>query len=145
MPGGGSVRTMIEPTLSSAPVPMRGMVLLRIAGGVVAYGFLAAFVCLISVQIFRWLRDGEWTHIGIADGLRAVLVGCCVNDGAAGHLATLVHWLDTPTDWLGWHKVLEVIPASIGLFACSILGNFVHILAGDRLEARRSAAGDGAD
>jgi hypothetical protein len=91
---------------------------------------------LIGTQVYRWFREGEWTHIGITDALRAVLVGCCVSDNSKGMLATLVHWLDTPTDWFGWHKVLEVMPASIGLFALSMLGNFVFIYGSDRLAER---------
>ena len=76
---------------------------LRTAGAILAYGCLAAFIVLISVQLYRWFRDGEWTHIGISDGLRAMLESCCVSAGSTGPLAVLVHWLDTPTDWLGWH------------------------------------------
>jgi hypothetical protein len=52
----------------------------------------------------------------------------------------LVSWLDSPVDWLGLHKVLEVIPASLGLFALSILGNSVFIYCRDRL-AERAAPG----
>jgi hypothetical protein len=111
--------------------------LLRMFGAVVAYGGLAAFLCLISVQLYRWFRDGEWTHIGITDALRTVLVSCCVNVAGTGPGAQIVHWLDTPTDWLGWHKVLEVIPASISLFALSMLGNFAYIWCNDRIQERR--------
>ncbi|MGA2707498.1 MAG: hypothetical protein ACLQJ0_10000 [Steroidobacteraceae bacterium] len=113
--------------------------LLRVIGGIVAYGCLAAFVCLVGVQTYRWFREGEWPHIGITTGVRAMLVGCCVNEGDTGHLAMLVHWLDTPTDWLGWHKILEVVPASIGLFALSMLGNFAFIYGGDRIHQRDDA------
>jgi len=42
--------------------------LLRLAGGIIAYGCLAAFLCLIAVQLYRWFREGEWTRIGISDG-----------------------------------------------------------------------------
>jgi hypothetical protein len=111
---------------------------LRISGAIVAYGCLAAFLVLISVQIYRWFRDGEWPHIGITDGLRAMLTSCCVGEGSTGPLVLLVHWLDAPTDWLGWHKVLEVVPASIGLFSLSVLGNFLFIYGSDRLEDQRS-------
>jgi hypothetical protein len=113
---------------------------LRLAGGIIAYGCLAAFLCLIGVQLYRWFREGEWTRIGITDGLRATLVNCCVRDGDTGVLANLVHWLDTPTDWFGWHRVLEVIPASIGLFAMSVLGNFAYIYGSDRIEDQSAPA-----
>jgi hypothetical protein len=118
----------------------RRIALLRALGAVAAYGFLAAFLCLISVQLYRWFRDGEWTHIGITDALRAVLVNCCVRDPNTGPAASFVHWLDTPTDWLGWHKVLEVVPASIGLFALSMLGNFAYIYSNDRMQEQREPA-----
>jgi hypothetical protein len=110
------------------------------AGATLGYGCLAAFVWLISVQIYRWFRDGEWTRFGVSEGLRAGLLRCCVTDGDTGHLAALVRWLDTPVDWLGLHKVLEVMPASLGLFALSILGNSVFIYCRDRLAERKSPA-----
>jgi hypothetical protein len=113
--------------------------LLRTLGGIVAYGCLTAFVCLVSMQTYRWFREGEWTHIGITDGLRATLLTCCVNEGDVGHLAGFVHWLETPTDWFGWHKLLEVIPASIGLFVLSMLGNFAFVYGGDRLAEQNDA------
>jgi hypothetical protein len=124
--GAGESKVM---TTESTRAPI---MLMRIGGVVVAYLSLAAFLCLISVQIYRWFREGEWTHIGISDSVRAVLSGCCVSEGDAGLLAGFVHWIDTPTDWLGWHKVLEVIPASIVLFSFSMLGNFVYIYGSDR-------------
>jgi hypothetical protein len=102
-------------------------------GAVVGYGCLAVFLYLISLQIYRWFRDGEWTHIGTSDGMRVALGHCCVKDGGTGRLAALVHWLDAPVDWLGLHKVLEVIPASLSLFALSILGNGIFIYCRDRL------------
>jgi len=114
-----------------------GIAVMRTTGAIVAYGCLAAFVVLISVQLYRWFRDGEWTHIGIADGLRGMLTSCCVSEGSTGLLAGLVRWLDAPTDWLGWHKILDVIPASIGLFALSMLGNFLFVYGSDRLEEER--------
>jgi len=60
---------------------------------------------------------------------------CCVNDTDTGRLASLVHWLDAPVDWLGLHKVLEVVPASLALFLFSMLGNSVFIYCRDRIEA----------
>lgn len=118
--------------------------ILRLAGAIVAYGCLAAFLCLIAVQLYRWFREGEWTRIGITDGLRATLVDCCVSEGDTGHLANFVHWLDTPTDWLGWHRVLEVVPASIALFSMSMLGNFAYIYGSDRIEERSAPAAEAA-
>jgi hypothetical protein len=108
----------------------------RIVGGVVGYGCLAAFLCLTGLQIYRWFREGEWTHYGVSDGLRIGLSRCCLKDGDTGRLAALAHWLDAPVDWLGLHKVLEVVPASLALFAVSILGNSIFIYCRDRIDER---------
>jgi hypothetical protein len=133
MPGCGG------PTMShAAPLSGRDLFLraARAFGALVGYGCLAAFLCLISVQIYRWFRDGEWTHFGVSEGMRVGLLRCCVKDGDTGQLAALVHWLDAPVDWLGLHKVLEVVPASLALFAVSILGNSIFIYCCDRIAAR---------
>jgi hypothetical protein len=105
-------------------------------GAAIGYGCLFAFLGLVGAQIYWWFRDGEWTHIGVGDGLRAGLAHCCVQDGATGRLAALVQWLDAPANGLGMHKVIEVIPASLALFAVSIAGNCLFIYCRDRLERR---------
>ncbi|MGO9935240.1 MAG: hypothetical protein ACLPV8_25965 [Steroidobacteraceae bacterium] len=102
-------------------------------GAIIGYGCLAVFLGLISVQLYIWFRDGEWTHIGMSDGMRIGLNHCCVRDGDSGRLARLVHWLDSPASWLGLHKLFEVIPASLALFAASIAGNSLFIYCSDRL------------
>ncbi len=110
--------------------------LLRVAGGVgafVGYGCLIAFLWLVSIQVYRWFRDGEWTHIGLSDGMRDVLVRCCVKDADSGRLADFVQWLDSPVNWLGLHRVFEVMPASLALFLVSIAGNCLFIYSRDRL------------
>jgi hypothetical protein len=107
-----------------------------VLGAVIGYGCLIGFLYLVGLQSYRWFREGEWTHIGVNDGLRISLVKCCVKDGDTGRLAALMHWLDAPVDWLGMHKVLEVVPASLALFAISIAGNCVFIYCRDRLERR---------
>jgi hypothetical protein len=129
---------------ASAPPPGFKDPLLKSAralGAALGYGCLLAFLYLISLQLYRWLRDGEWTHIGVSDGLRAGLARCCVADGDSGRLASLMHWLDAPTNWLGLHKVLEVLPASLALFAISIAGNSIFIYCRDRLAARETGGG----
>jgi hypothetical protein len=128
------------PSTGAQPTPNGGMVLLRsigACGAVVGYGCLAAFLYLISVQIYRWFREGDWTHFGVAEGMRVGLTRCCVKDGDTGRLAELVRWLDAPADWVGLHKVLEILPASLALFALSILGNSVFIYCRDLSDARR--------
>jgi hypothetical protein len=105
-------------------------------GAVVGYGCLIAFLALVGLQSYRWFRDGEWTHVGMNDGLRIGLLRCCVKDGDTGRLATFMQWLDAPVTWLGLHKVFEVVPASLALFAVSIAGNCLFIYCRDRLEKR---------
>jgi hypothetical protein len=128
------------PSTGAQPTLDGGVVLLRITGAfgaVLGYGCLAAFLYLISLQIYRWFREGDWTHFGVADGMRVWLTRCCVKDGDTGRLAELVRWLDAPADWVGLHKVLEILPASLALFALSILGNSVFIYCRDWIDARR--------
>ena len=106
-----------------------------VLGAVIGYGFFAAFVSLISLQVYRWFREGDWPHVGLSEGLRAVLAHCCVKDGDAGRLAALAHWLEAPpVDWLGLHRILEVVPASLALFALSVVGNCIFIYGLDRIE-----------
>jgi hypothetical protein len=108
------------------------------AGATVGYGCLAAFLYLVTVQVYRWFRDGEWTHFGMSEALHMGLSRCCVKDGDTGRLAALLQWLDGPTTWFGMHKVLELVPASLALFVLSILGNSVFIYCRDRLADRGS-------
>jgi hypothetical protein len=105
-------------------------------GAVIGYGCLIAFLYVVGLQSYRWFRDGEWTHIGMSDGLRIGLVKCCVKDGDTGRLAAFMHWLVAPVNWLGMHKVFEVVPASLALFAISIAGNCLFIYCKDRLDRR---------
>lgn len=116
-------------------LPLR---ILRGVGAFLGYGGLAAFLLLLGAQVYHWFRDGEWTHFGLSEGFRDGLYRCCVKDGDTGAIATFAHWLDAPVNWLGLHKVLEVVPASLGLFALSILGNSLFIYCSDRLDERRA-------
>jgi hypothetical protein len=143
-PGGAAVSaedpvSAKRPMSAASRVSVRGTVL-RIAsvlGAIVGYGALAALLYLIGLQIYRWFRDGEWTHFGLSDGMQVALSHCCVRDGDTGRLAALMHWLETPVDWLGLHKVFEVMPASLALFAISILGNSIFIYCSDRIDERQ--------
>jgi hypothetical protein len=110
--------------------------LTSIIGAVVGYGCLAAFLFLISMQLYGWFRQGEWTHVGMGDGIRVGLMRCCVRDGSPGYFAGFLQWWDSPVSWLGLHKVFEVIPASLALFAASIAGNSVFIYCRDRVGTR---------
>jgi hypothetical protein len=112
--------------------------ILRVSGAISAvlgYGCLMAFLYLVGLQSYRWFHDGEWTHIGMNGGLRIALAKC-VKDGDTGRLAAFMHWLVAPVNWLGLHKVFEVVPASLALLAISIAGNCLFIYCRDRLDRR---------
>jgi hypothetical protein len=107
-----------------------------VIGAVIGYGCLAAFLFLIGMQLYRWFRLGEWTHIGMGDGIKVGLMRCCVREDGAGHFANFLQWWESPVSWLGLHKVFEVIPASLALFAVSIAGNSLFIYCRDRIRAK---------
>ena len=116
--------------------------IMRLLGATLGYGSFALFLALISVQVYRWLRDGEWTHIGMSEGMRIAFEHLGVQPGDSGRLAAFLHWLDAPADWVGLHTVLEVVPASLALFVASILGNGIFIYCRDLIdESARAARG----
>jgi hypothetical protein len=106
-------------------------------GAFIGYGCLLAFLYLVGMQAYGWFREGEWTHIGMGDGIRRGLAHCCVKDGGSGGFERFLHWWDAPVTWLGLHKVFEIIPASLALFAVSIAGNCLFNYFRDRLSANR--------
>jgi hypothetical protein len=114
----------------------------EVVGAVIGYGFLTAFLSLVGFQAYRWFREGEWTHIGVCDGLRVALAQWEVPPDSTGRLSALSHWIDAPVEWLGLHRVLEVLPASLALFALSILGNSIFIYTSDRIREYRAGGPD---
>lgn len=108
-------------------------------GAIIAYGYLIACLALVGFQAYRWFQNGEWTHVGVNDGMRAALARLAGADGLTGWRATLAHWVDAPVTWLGLHTVLEVLPASLALFIISILGNSLFVYTTDRLREQRAA------
>jgi hypothetical protein len=111
-------------------------VLFKFLGGIgalIGYGCLAVFLYVIGTQIYKWFRDGAWTRIGMGDGIRIGLMHCCVKDGGSGRLASFLQWWESPATLLGLHKVLEVVPASLALFALCIVGNSLFIYCQDQL------------
>ena len=119
--------------MKASAAALRGI---GVIGAVIGYGCLLAFLYLVGAQVYRWFRDGEWNHVGVAGGLRGVLIHCGVKDGDTGRLAAFMHWLDAPISWLGLHKLFEVVPASLALFAVSIAGNCLFLYCKDRLDRR---------
>jgi hypothetical protein len=114
----------------------------EVVGAVIGYGGLSVFLSLVGFQAYRWFRDGEWTHIGVCDGLRMLLSHWGVAPDSTGRLSALSHWVDAPVEWLGLHRVLEVLPASLALFAISILGNGIFIYMSDRIRVCRAGGTD---
>ncbi len=110
-----------------------------VLGAIVAYGFLVACLALVGFQVYRWFQNGEWTHVGVNDGMRAALAHLAGADGLTGWRAALARWLDAPVAWLGLHTVLELVPASLALFLISIVGNSLFVYTTDCLREARSA------
>jgi hypothetical protein len=104
-----------------------------VIGAIIGYGCLAAFLYLVSMQLYYWFRQGEWLHVGMGDGIKVGLARCCLRVDGAGYLAGFLQWWSAPVSWLGLHKVFEVVPASLALFAVSIAGNSLFIYCRDRL------------
>jgi hypothetical protein len=127
MPGG--------PDMSARTAVLR---VTSVIGAIIGYGCLAAFLFLVGMQLYRWFRQGEWMHVGMGDGIRVGLMRCCVRDAGTGYLADFLQWWNSPVSWLGLHKVFEVVPASLALFAVSIAGNSLFIYCRDRLRSRQS-------
>ena len=115
----------------------------RAIAAVAAFGALVWFLGLIGLQVYDWFRDGEWTHIGLRDGLLSLVSSCCVSDETGpGAMAAFLRWLETPESWLGLHRLLEAVPASIGLFLLSVGSNFLYIYCSDRLDDLKEQASD---
>ena len=64
----------------------------RALAAIVAYAFLAAFIWLVGTQLYSWFRTGDWTHIGVNDGLRAV-AGTLLREGCRLRSFLLAHAL----------------------------------------------------
>jgi hypothetical protein len=110
-----------------------------VLGAIVGYGYLIACLGLVGFQGYRWFQNGEWTHVGVNDGMRAALAHLAGADGLTGWRASLARWLDAPVSWLGLHTILEIVPASLALFIISILGNSLFVYTTDRLREGRAA------
>ena len=115
----------------------------RAVAAVAAFGALSWFLGLIGLQVYHWFRDGEWTHIGLRDGLLSLVSSCCVSDETGpGLMAAFLRWLEAPESWLGLHRLLEAVPASIGLFLLSVGSNFLYIYCSDRLDDLKEQTSD---
>jgi hypothetical protein len=113
------------------------LILLRALSAVVAFGSFAWCLGLVGTQLYRWFRDGAWTRISTSDGLISLVTSCCTQGDSEGRMAEIARWLEAPASWFGLHRVLDLLPASIGLFLLSVFGNFLYIYCSDRLDALR--------
>ncbi len=86
-----------------------------VIGAIIGYGCLAAFLYLIGMQLHGWFRQGEWTHIGMGDGIKVGLMRCCVRDDGAGHFAGFLQWWDSPVNWLGLAQSIRGDPGVSGV------------------------------
>jgi hypothetical protein len=117
------------------------LILLRALAAIVAFGSFAWCLGLIGNQLYRWAHDGAWPRISTSDGLISLVSSCCAPGDGAGRMADITHWLESPASWIGVHRVLELLPASIGLFLLSVFANFIYIYCSDQLESLRRPAG----
>jgi hypothetical protein len=114
------------------------LILLRALAAIAAFGSFVWCLGLIGTQLLRWFRDGAWPHISASDGLISLVTSCCSRADGAGRMADIARWLESPASWIGLHRVLELLPASIGLFLLSVFANFIYIYCSDRLDARQA-------
>ena len=59
-----------------------------VLGAIVGYGYLVACLALVGFQVYRWFQNGEWTHVGVNDGMRAALAHLA-GAGAVGEFVKL--------------------------------------------------------
>lgn len=76
--------------------------------GLFAGVFVFAGVVLIGLQIFWFLQSGSWTPISLID---------------LAQRFSQEPWLYNPTEWLGVHWILSVIPSS----AAAIVIGFIIV------------------
>lgn len=113
------------------------LIFLRVVAAITAFGSFCWFLGLIGTQIYRWFRDGAWTAISSSNGLVSLVTSCCMHSGDTGRMADFSRWLEAPSSWFGWHRLLEHMPASVSLFLVSMFANFVYIYCSDRLDTKR--------
>jgi hypothetical protein len=117
------------------------LILLRALAAILAFGSFAWCLGLIGEQLYRWARDGAWPGISTSDGLISLVTSCCVRADGAGRMADIGRWLESPASWIGLHRVIELVPASISLFLLSVCANFIYIYCSDQLAVKPRAPG----
>ena len=86
-----------------------GVSLVLIAGSAILAG-----LAIPAWQVFVWLRDGVWFPFSIIDSMR--LIRAFVS-GSDSTWTAFDAWLVTPTNWIGIHKLLSFLHATVGFWA----------------------------
>lgn len=93
--------------LAEAAESVVAMALLLSAAALFFGGFL-----ILGFQCYVWLRYGHWMPISVIDGASIIEVSW--------------GWLYSPTDFVGLHKIVASIPASMAVSASAIIPAFVY-------------------
>lgn len=72
--------------------------------------FVTSGIGFFIYQIYSWLRNGEWVQYSLI--------------WALSYVESIQSWSYYPTEWIGVHKILDIIPFSIFLIA---IGVFIFI------------------
>lgn len=67
---------------------------------------ILASVGIVIYQTYEWLRYGDWIKISVLQLL--------------SFSEELQSWIYYPTEWVGVHKIFELIPLSLALFLIGI-------------------------
>lgn len=81
---------------------------------------LLGFVVIVGLQCYGFLKSGAWPSVSIALLLTTVLSPPADS------------WLVSPTDWLGVHRAITFLPASLGVLGTGMgLGTLLYRLVND--------------
>lgn len=97
---------------SAKPKPIDFAAMMDTLASVVITSSLVVCFGIIAIQVVIWLKDGYWPSVGVAKGLlylRSLFYSSPPGDGS------FAAWLSDPQSWLGLHKLLEFLPASLGV------------------------------
>jgi len=95
---------------------------LQVALVLAVFGVILAGLAVPALQIYGWLRYGNWTPFSIIDSLRLVAELFADPESPPTRLAA---WLESPSSWIGLHKLLSFLHASIGLWAVALGGAYL--------------------
>lgn len=105
-------RDSLERYLITPLLWVMGISLVLIAGSAILAG-----LAIPAWQVFVWLRDGEWVPFSIIDSLRPISAFFSRFDSS---WTAFDAWLATPASWIGVHKLLSFLHASVGCWAAAM-------------------------